>query len=279
MQREIIKIDEEKCTGCGLCIPGCPEGALQIIDGKARLVSELICDGLGACIGDCPEGAITVERRDAEPYNEVKVMQNIIAAGPNTIRAHLDHLLEHGQTEFYDQAMAILKEKNITIPEQEKPATHNHVGCPGSQSFHFAESEPEALGLAIDQPSELQHWPIQMHLISPTAPHYRESDLLLAADCVAFSAGNFHRVHLKGKTLAIACPKLDEGQKIYLEKLVSLIDDAKINTLTVMMMQVPCCSGLLHLAQTASERAERRIPVKAIILNFQGEILREEWLN
>ena len=108
MQREIIKIDEEKCTGCGLCVPGCPEGALQIIDGKARLVSDLMCDGLGACIGECPEGAIEVELREAEPYDEAKVMENIIAAGANTIKAHLQHLKEHGQTDFYNQAISIL---------------------------------------------------------------------------------------------------------------------------------------------------------------------------
>jgi len=136
MKRSIIKIDEEKCTGCALCIPNCPEGAIQIIDGKARLVSDLMCDGLGACLGHCPEGAITVEEREAEPYDEKKVMENIVKAGPNTIKAHLDHLKVHGQDEFYQQAIEYLKENNIELP-QEKEKTMNHAphsGCPGSKT-------------------------------------------------------------------------------------------------------------------------------------------------
>lgn len=276
MQREIITIDEEKCTGCGLCVPGCPEGALQIIDGKARLVSDLMCDGLGACIGDCPEGAISIELRDAEPYDEIKVMDNIIAAGPNTIKAHLKHLKDHGQTEFYDQAIKVLSEKNIEIPALDEPAHNGHAGCPGSRSMNF--EKPAETAPAGPQPSQLTHWPIQMHLISPMAPHYHGSDVLLAADCVAFSLGDFHSTHLKHKTLAIACPKLDEGQKIYVEKLISLIDDAQINTLMIMMMQVPCCGGLLYMAQTAAQEAKRKVPIKAMIVSLQGEILREEWV-
>ncbi len=275
MQREIITIDEEKCTGCGLCVPGCPEGALQIIDGKARLVSDLMCDGLGACIGECPEGAISIESRDAEPYDEVKVMQNIIAAGPNTIKAHLKHLSDHGQTEYYAQAVQVLKEKKIEVPALEE-GHHAHSGCPGSRTMNF--DRPAITAASGPQPSQLTHWPIQMHLISPMAPHYHGADVLLAADCVAFSLGDFHSAYLKGKTLAIACPKLDEGQNIYVEKLISLIDDARINTLTVMMMQVPCCGGLLHMAQTALLHAHRTIPIKKMIVSLQGDILREEWV-
>jgi len=153
---------------------------------------------------------------------------------------------------------------------------HGHSGCPGSQSLAFDKSKSDTT--PVDQPSQLTHWPIQMHLISPMAPHYRGSDVLLTADCVAFSLGNFHTAHLKNKTLAIACPKLDDGQNMYLEKLISLVNDAKINTLTVMMMQVPCCGGLLHLAQTAVQNAERTIPIKAIIISLHGEILKEEWV-
>ena len=276
MQREIIKIDEAKCTGCGLCVPGCPEGALQIIDGKARLVSDLMCDGLGACIGECPEGAIEIERREAELYDEAKVMENIIAAGPNTIKAHLKHLKEHGQTDYYEQAVSVLKGKNIEVPMLEEKTHHGFGGCPGSQSLTL--EKPANKVVTGPQPSQLTHWPIQMHLISPMAPHYQGADLLLAADCVAFSLGDFHSTHLKGKTLAIACPKLDEGQKIYVEKLVSLIDDAKINTLTVMIMQVPCCGGLVHMAQTAADRASRKVPIKAMVISLQGELLREDWV-
>jgi NAD-dependent dihydropyrimidine dehydrogenase PreA subunit len=277
LKREIITIDEEKCTGCGLCVPGCPEGALQIIDGKARLVSDLMCDGLGACIGDCPEGAIAIVEREAEPYDEAKVMHNIIQAGPNTIRAHLKHLKDHGQTEFYDQAIAILQDKKIEVPMAQEETHQGHSGCPGSQNLAF-DSQDNSSTSAGPQPSQLKHWPIQMHLISPSAPHYQGSDLLLAADCVAFSMGDFHSSHLSGKTLAIACPKLDEGQSIYLEKLKALVDEAHINTLTVMIMQVPCCGGLLQMAQMAVEQSSRKVPIKAMVVGLQGEVLREEWV-
>ena len=279
MKRQIIKIDEDKCTGCGLCIPNCPEGAIQIIDGKARLISDLMCDGLGACMGHCPEDAITVEEREAEPYDERKVMENIIRQGPNTIKAHLGHLRDHGQTEFLGQALEVLKEKNIPVPEdKEEPMQgKSPCGCPGSQSVAFETKEPET-GVISNQPSRLTHWPVQMHLVSPNAPQFQGADLVLAADCVAYAMGDFHESFLKGKALAIACPKLDEGQEIYLEKLKVFIDQAKINTLTVMIMQVPCCQGLLRLVQTAVEQSSRKIPVKKIVVSIQGEILEEEWV-
>ncbi len=126
--------------------------------------------------------------------------------------------------------------------------------------------------------SQLTHWPIQLHLLSPAAPQYQGRDVLLAADCVAFTVGDFHRDHLKGKSLAIACPKLDQGQEIYVEKLKALIDMAKVNTLTVMIMQVPCCMGLLKLAQTAASEAKRKVPVKCVVVSLRGEILQEEWV-
>lgn len=280
MKRSIIKIDEEKCTGCELCIPNCPEGAIKIIDGKARLISDLFCDGLGACIGYCPEGAISVEEREAESYDERRVMENIVKAGPNTIKAHLDHLSEHGQDEFLKQAIDFLKEKNIEVPEEKEETmnTQNSSGCPGSSSMAFAREDAGVETLEGKRPSQLTHWPIQMHLISPNAPHFQGADLVLAADCVAYSLGDFHKDYLKDKTLAIACPKLDEGQEIYLEKLKALIDVARINTLTVMIMQVPCCSGLQRLAQKAAEEATRKIPIKSIVVSLQGGILKEEWV-
>ena len=276
MLREIITIDEAKCTGCGDCVPGCPEGALQIIDGKARLVSDLMCDGLGACIGHCPEGAITIEKRDAEPYDERKVMTNIVKAGANTISAHLKHLREHGQTEFLKEALDYLEEKGIEIPSEDPaPAP---CGCPGMQTMAFEREDAETEALDGTRPSQLQQWPIQMHLISPMAPYYQNADVVVAADCVAFSLGDFHKDHLAGKSLAIACPKLDQGQDVYVDKIRSLIDDANINTLTVMIMQVPCCQGLLRVAQSAAEQATRKVPIKAIVVGIQGEILQEEWV-
>jgi ferredoxin len=280
MKRKIIQIDEEKCTGCGDCIPNCPEGAIQIIDEKARLISDLFCDGLGACIGHCPEGAITVEEREAEPYDEVKVMANVVRAGTNTIKAHLAHLKEHGQNEFYAQAVDYLKTHDVELPnKEERTMTHAHAsGCPGSKALAFNKEQTATETMAGSRPSQLSHWPIQMHLISPQAPFFQGTDLLLAADCVAFSLGDFHKDHLKGKTLAIACPKLDENQEIYLEKLKALVDQAKINTITVMIMQVPCCCGLLQLAQRAVEEASRKVPVKALVVGLQGDILSEGWV-
>ncbi|HPG38675.1 MAG TPA: 4Fe-4S dicluster domain-containing protein [bacterium] len=280
MKRNIINIDQKKCTGCGLCIPGCPEGAIQLIDGKARLVSDLICDGLGACLGHCPEGAITIEEREAEPYDEKKVMQNIAPQGLNTIKAHLKHLQDHGQTDYYNQALDYLREHDIQVSsEPQGHVTSHHAGCPGSRSISFAEDKGNVAEATGHRASQLTSWPVQMHLISPNAPHFRNADLLLAADCVAFSAGDFHKDYLQGKVLAIACPKLDDGQQVYLEKLVALIEQAEINSITVIFMQVPCCSGLLRLAQQAVELSARKVPVKAIVIGIRGEKLREEWVK
>jgi ferredoxin len=276
-KRKIININEKKCTGCGLCIPNCPEGAIQIIDNKARLISDLFCDGLGACIGHCPEGAIHIEEREAEPYNERKVMDNIIKAGKNTIIAHLQHLKDHGEHALYNQALDILKEKNITInlPEHQTNAPLP-CGCPGTLSHH----EPLEINDTPPQkstPSQLRQWPIQFHLINPQAPYFINADVLLTADCVGYAKGDYHNTHLKGKRLIIACPKLDTNRETYLDKLISLINNAKINTLTVMMMEVPCCQGLLQLAKTAAKQANRKIPIKSIIISTKGEILEEKW--
>jgi hypothetical protein len=151
-------------------------------------------------------------------------------------------------------------------------------GCPGSRMMNFKSSDE-----IIDEPtigkikSQLTQWPIQMHLINPTAPYYQGADVLLTADCVAYALGDFHRDYLQDKSIAIACPKLDQGQDIYLEKIKSWFDEAKINTLTVLIMQVPCCTGLLHLAQQAAEGATRKVPIKYVVVGVQGEILQEEW--
>lgn len=278
MKREIITIDEEKCDGCGGCIPGCPEGALQVIDGKARLVSDLLCDGLGACVGECPQEAITIEEREAEPYDERKVMALLAPKGVNTIRAHLDHLREHGQNEYYDQAVAYLREQGLPVPAEGPALRTVASGCPGSRSMAFAREDTAAQSLIGARPSQLTHWPIQMHLLSPAAPHFQGADVLLAADCVAFALGDFHQDYLKGRALGIACPKLDEGQEVYLEKLKALVEVAKINTLTVMIMQVPCCRGLLGLAQQAVAQSTRKIPIRCIVVGIKGEILQDRWV-
>ncbi|KYK24856.1 4Fe-4S ferredoxin [Thermoplasmatales archaeon SG8-52-4] len=280
-KRKIVKIDDEKCTGCGLCIPNCPEGAIQIIDGKARLVSDIFCDGLGACLGHCPEGAISTEEREAEPYDEKKTMGNIVKAGKNTIIAHLKHLKDHGETGYLNEALKYLKEKGIEIDfnaTESRQDTQTQCGCPGTQMRDFSDEKVDTYDEGGSRPSQLKQWPIQLHLAPPFAPYFQGKDVLLVADCVGYTIGDFHKDYLKGRGLSIACPKLDSNQEIYLDKLIKLIDGAKINTLTVMTMEVPCCNGLLFLAKKAAEKAKRKIPIKSIVVGIKGDILKEEWV-
>ncbi|MBN1604880.1 MAG: 4Fe-4S binding protein [Chitinispirillaceae bacterium] len=279
MKRNIITIDQQKCTGCALCIPNCPEGAIQIIDGKARMISDLMCDGLGACLGHCPEGAIRVIEREAEPYDESKVMENIVAQGDGTIRAHLKHLKDHNQTEYYTVALEYLKKIGKEVPAENTPeqAHYHSGGCPGSKvkTMETAGGVKEISGVV---PSHLSHWPVQMHLLSPNSQHFKGADMVLAADCTAFSFGDFHSKFLKGKKVGIACPKLDNGTEIYTDKIRALIEVAEINTLTVVIMEVPCCKGLLSLALNARDSASRMVPVKCITIGIEGDVVDEKWM-
>jgi Fe-S-cluster-containing hydrogenase component 2 len=282
-KRKIIEIVEKKCNGCGACIPNCPEGAIQIIDGKARLISDIFCDGLGACIGNCPSGAIEIIEREAEHYDEKKTMrENIIKAGEKTIIAHLKHLKDHGETKYFKQAVEVLKEEGIEIDLDkeicDKKKDKLPCGCPGSKVMDFSKEHDSGTDESGTRTSQLRHWPVQLHLVPPNAPYFQGKDVLLSADCVGYSLGDFHKDYLKGRSLSIACPKLDSNRDVYLDKLVSMIDDAKINTLTVMTMEVPCCSGLLGLAKKAKENAKRNIQIKSIIVSVKGEILKEEWV-
>ncbi|MCK5029144.1 MAG: 4Fe-4S binding protein [Bacteroidales bacterium] len=314
MKREIIEIDEDKCTGCGECIPNCHEGALQMIDGKARLISDLMCDGLGACIGHCPEGAIEIIEREAQPYDEIAVIKEMVKKGKNTVIAHLTHLKDHMEFGFLKQGVSWMQENKSEIDfdvdevtsvvhngtvEQPEPApsacgcgshdeqpqhqhahdhSHGDGGCPGSAAREINKPETTPVENVGDAPSELRQWPVQMHLINPAASYFQNSDLLLAADCVAFSMGNFHSKVLKGRSLGIACPKLDSNTEVYIDKLVALIDDAKINTITVMKMTVPCCGGILQMAQIASQRATRKVPIKSVTVDINGDIVQEDWV-
>jgi len=292
MLREVVKIDEELCNGCGQCVPACHEGALQIIDGKVRLISDLMCDGLGACLGHCPVDAITIEKREAEPYNETKVMEIMVDKGKNTVIAHMKHLKDHGESDFLKEAVRFLREHDgkmsfsaneviQVVHNHGHEQVHNHGGggCPGSQARSFA---PKGLsvdsGELVNGQSELRQWPVQMHLINPAANYFQNSDVVIAADCVAFSMGNFHQKFLKGKTLAIACPKLDDGQETYINKITRLIDEANVNTITVMIMQVPCCGGLLQITKIGASQAKRKVPIKAVVVSVEGEVLQEDWV-
>lgn len=306
--REIIKIDEEKCDGCGLCIPGCPEGALQVIDGKARLVSDLMCDGLGACLGECPLNAISIEKREAEEYNETEVIKVIAKQGKNTTIAHLKHLQEHGETNYFEEAVAYLTNNRdqLSFNLNEMPTIKNQpdspsqtfsntkenhptphpvsaCGCPGAATKDFREKETGMTEATHDhschrQDSQLKQWPIQLHLVNPLAPYFKNCDLLLAADCVAFAIGDFHTKHLKGRSVAIACPKLDSHQDAYVDKLTRMIEDSNINTITVMIIEVPCCGGLLQMAMAAVQAANRKVPVKMLKVGLRGDILAEAWI-
>jgi len=279
--REIIEIDEDKCDGCGACAVGCHEGALRIIDGKARLVGESLCDGLGACIGECPRGAITVTRREAAAYDEARVMEGLAKLGPKVIAAHLEHLRGHGQDAYVREAFAFMAERGIPIPSDASTESgcgggaDHALGCPGSASKRFtplrpAAASPGAAATAVT-PSTLTHWPIQLHLINPRAPQYAGADLLIAADCTAFSLGAFHSALLAGKSLAIACPKLDQGREIYVEKLGVLLDGAR--SVTVAIMEVPCCSGLLKMVLDAREKTAKQPALEAITVGISGEIV------
>lgn len=282
MKREIITIDQTKCDGCGDCVPGCPEGALQIIDGRARLIGDLFCDGLGACIGTCQKGAISVEERDAEPYDERRIMEEIIVkGGTNVIAAHLEHLKAHGEEEYLQQALVYLKEKGIESPindvQGNQSSEHEGCGCVGSVLMDFRKngSDVEQGESTGQQKSELTQWPIQLHLVTPLAPCYRDSDLLLAADCTAFAIGAFHPAFMRGKSIAIACPKLDSGIDRYVEKLKSMIELANINTITVVIMEVPCCGGLVSIVNQALDKASRDVPVTKIVIGVRGDVLGE----
>lgn len=293
MKRTIIKIDEELCNGCEACVSGCHEGALQMIDGKARMVSELYCDGLGACIGECPVGAITLEEREAEPYDEIATIERMIPKGEKTILAHLKHLKEHGETGFLQQGVQYLRAKGVKVDfaqvhnmphKQEKSGCGG--GCPGSQEISFAAPAAPAakpmFTMAAPAPaasaSELRQWPVQLHLLNPQAQYFKGADVVLAADCVPFSFPDFHGRFLKGKTLAIACPKLDSNKESYVEKITSMARDSKINTLHVVLMEVPCCGGLLNLAVKAVRDSGVKVPIKATIVSIKGEILEEQWV-
>jgi NAD-dependent dihydropyrimidine dehydrogenase PreA subunit len=299
MEREIVRIDNDKCNGCGDCVPNCHEGALQIIDGKAVLISDLLCDGLGACLGHCPTGALTIEKREAEPYNEFEVMADMVKKGKNVVIAHLKHLKDHDEKEFLKQGFEFLEEhknsvefdivevrnnlevtknyKSLTMEQIIKtPVSHNN-GCPGSRAMAFNAIDSggdEKLNIA----SQLTHWPIQLHLINPAASNFNKSDLLVAADCTAFSFGNFHDDFLKNRKLVIACPKLDSNKEIYIEKISRLIDEAFVNTITVLVMEVPCCSGLLQIVQMGLQSAKRKVPLKAVTIGIRGNVLAEEWV-
>ncbi|MFA6331782.1 MAG: 4Fe-4S binding protein [Methanoregula sp.] len=300
MKRKIISIDETKCTGCGQCIPDCPEGALQLIDGKARLVSDLFCDGLGACIGTCPEGAIRVIEREAAPYDEKTVMETIVKQGAPVIKAHLEHLGGHGQIAFYNEAIEFLIENGLPVPnhkppERQKPVpfgtrsarkspapachagpheSNPFAGCPGSAARSIPREGPpgDPRQPSGTGPSELRQWPVQLALLNPAAPYFDNADLLISADCVPFAYPGFHAEYLKGRILIIFCPKLDADIDGYIEKLAVIFTQHTIRSITILRMEVPCCGGVRHVVEKALEKAGVTIQLDEKIVTIEGTI-------
>ncbi len=248
-----------------------------------------MCDGLGACIGQCPVGAISIERREAEPYDEDKVMAELVGKGRNTVVAHLRHLKDHGQGALFAQAITALRSRQANLgfaldvalaelePKPKLVAPSHAGGCPGSRALSFAKPASQP-GDGVGVPSALRQWPIQLHLINPLAPYFQGADLLVAADCVAFAVGDFHGRHLSGKSLVIACPKLDSRLEVYVEKLRQMVEDARVKSITVMIMEVPCCGGLLHMVRQAVGQAARPVAITVQVVGLQGEILRTQTL-
>jgi len=233
--RKIIKIDEEKCDGCGVCVPACVEGALQIIDGKAKLVKESYCDGLGACLGECPQDAIRIEEREVEQFDEAAAMKH----------------------------------------KEEKEDTKDRLpcGCPSTMVKQFEKQSTTSCACESTQSvkSTLTHWPVQLTLVPPGAGFLKGSDLLLAADCVPFAYANFHADYLSNHTLLIACPKLDDFQS-HQNKLNDILKISGIKSLTVLTMEVPCCNGLLHMAKQAIAASGSKIKLKSIVIGINGEV-------
>ncbi len=235
--RNIVKIDEEKCDGCGLCVTACAEGAIEIIDGKAKLISETYCDGLGACLGQCPQDAITIEQRQANEFDEQAVEKH-------------------------------LAESNAAV---KKPA----FVCPGLRSKQIRKKKQAGESSRGDIVSQLTHWPVQLKLISPQTPFLQGADLLLVADCVPFAMGDFHNRFLRDRAVAVGCPKLDDGE-FYANKLADIFKNSKLKSLTVIHMEVPCCLGLVRIAEQAIQLAGIDLPFTDVTITLDGTIKNTE---
>jgi ferredoxin len=246
--RKIIRIDEEKCDGCGLCVPSCAEGAIRLVDGKARLVAEKYCDGLGACLGECPRGALAVIDAEADPFDE-EAAKELVRADRNDSHTH-----PSGKTAG-----------DKTLP----------CGCPSTLMQTFApQTACDRANVPVSQPasgvSALTHWPIQIRLVPPSAPFLRGADLLVAADCTPVAYPRFHDDLLRGKTVLLGCPKFDDAED-YVNKFAAIFETAAIKSVTIAVMEVPCCQGLPVIVRKGMALAGKEIPIEVVVISTRGE--------
>lgn len=249
MLRKIVTIDAEKCNGCGECVPSCAEGAITIVDGKAVLAADKLCDGLGACLGDCPLGAISIEEREADEFDESAVAQHLASQGKPAPQQH-------------------------AAPAAAAPTGHQHHsggGCPGSRAMSFTPAPETQAPSESSRQSQLGQWPVQLTLVSTSAPYFQGADLLITADCVPVAYAGYHEDFLKGKAVVMGCPKLDDNS-FYQQKLTELFIKSDIRSVTVLKMEVPCCGGIAIAARQALAASGKQIPYREVTIGIKGEI-------
>lgn len=258
MLRKIIKIDEDKCDGCGECIPSCHEGALRIIEGKCRLISDLFCDGLGACVGNCSKGALEVIEGEAQKYDEVSVIKSMLNKPQTVLKSHLIHLLEHDAVDYFNEAAAYLESIGLSVnvqnPKEEKINNQKSAGCPGS-AMKVLDNYPAQKKNTEPNDSMLGHWPVQLHLMNPFAPYLKGKELVILSTCSPVAYANTHTEYLKGKAVVLACPKLDYTDP-YPKKLEEIFKNGEIKKAVIVRMEVPCCGGLTTIALKAAAAAD-----------------------
>jgi NAD-dependent dihydropyrimidine dehydrogenase PreA subunit len=265
-KRKIIKIDESRCDGCGLCVPNCQEGALKIINGKARLVSEVFCDGLGACLGHCPKGAITIEERDAQVFDEKAVAEHL---------AHSRH--SHGVFGCPGARVVDMrgedKGKGTQGGRERAGGGREATGERAGKGRERTEGNAGWVSGNRPTASQLANWPVQIMLVPPTAPYLKDADILVASDCVPFAYADFHGELLKGKALLVGCPKLDDID-YYKEKILEILKANDIKSITCARMEVPCCSGLIGVIEEAIAASGKKVPFKEVVIGIKGRRLR-----
>jgi NAD-dependent dihydropyrimidine dehydrogenase PreA subunit len=262
MIRKIVQIDQDRCNGCGLCVPSCAEGAIKMINGKAVLSADNLCDGLGACLGECPQDAIRIIERDADEFDEAEVQKHLKESGkvPAHGHSHHDHH-DHHEGKHHGG--------------HHGHGHHGHGGhgggCPGSRAMSFEQKPAEAAAESGSRQSMLGQWPVQLNLVSTSAPYFQDADLLIAADCVPFAYADFHKDYLAGKAVVVGCPKLDDNQ-FYTQKLTELFRNSSLKSITVMKMEVPCCGGIAMAARQALAASGKEIPYTEVTVGIRGEI-------